>query len=159
MSEINPWLFLVPVGGFVLFALIWWFYGIGRHIQWERVRESFRLQHERLERMFFEKASSTGLPRGLRWVSCAFSPDVEFAREKPGRQIVALAPVIVYFEAVEGGDMEDLPAVPLPRQGCAVLYFSRGEWTTTGRVIFNLLPGQIFEQFAGDFEHLRAKRC
>jgi hypothetical protein len=157
MTDINPWLFLVPVAGLLTLVMLWWFYGIGREIQAERARESFRLQHERLEKLFLEKASSTGLPRGLRWISCAFAPDVEFARDKSARQTVALVPVTVQFEAIEGGDMEGLPAVPLPRQGCAVLHFQRGEWSTTGRVIFNLQPAQVFEQFAGDFVRIGTK--
>jgi hypothetical protein len=157
MNDFNPWLFLVPVAGLLTLVMLWWFYGIGREIQAERVRESFRLQHERLEKLFFEKASSTGLPRGLRWRSCVFSPDALFGRDKASRQIVALVPVVIQFEAVEGGDMEGLPAVPVPRQGCAVLHFVRGEWSTTGRVIYNLEPAQVLEQFDGDFTVLAAK--
>lgn len=150
----NPLLYLVPAGGLLTIILLWWFYGIGREIQLERARESFRLQHERLEKLFFEKASSTGLPRGLRWVSCTLAPETVFARERKTRLVVALAPATIQFEAVEGGDMEGLPAVPHPRHGCAVLHFMRGEWTTTGRVIFNLAPVEVLQHFANDFERL-----
>lgn len=157
MTDINPWLFLVPVAGLLTLIMLWWFYGIGREIQAERARESFRLQHERLEKLFFEKASSTGLPRGLRWVSSVFALHFDLAREKTTRQIVALVPVTVQFEAIEGGDMEGLPAVPVPRQGCAVLHFQRGDWSTSGRVMFNLDPAQVLEQFACDFERIGPK--
>jgi len=137
--------------------MLWWFYGIGREIQQERARESFRLQHERFEKLFFEKASSTGLPRGLRWVSCAFASEAEFARDRRSRQIVVLVPVTIQFEAIEGGDMEGLPAVPQPRHGSAVMHFVKGEWTTSGRVVFNLAPTEVLSHFAADFEPLRHK--
>ena len=39
-------------------------------------------------------------------------------------------------------------AVFLPRRLPAVLHFVRGEWTTAGRVIFNLSPLQIQDQFS-----------
>ena len=157
MNELNPWLFLVPVAGLLTLVLLWWFYGIGREIQTERARESFRLQRERLEIMFFEKASSSGLPRGLRWVSCAFTPDVAFARAKSGRHIVALVPVTIHFEAIEGSDMEGLPAVPHGRNGSALLHFQRGEWSTQGRVFLNLEPAQVLEQFAAEFDRIGKK--
>src|SRR5260370_1276496 len=101
-----PWLWLLPVAGLLFLLLVWWFYGLGREIQAERARELFRLQHERLEKLFLEKASASGLPRGLRWVSCTFGVEAEFARARRTRQIIALVPVTVQFEACEGSDME-----------------------------------------------------
>ena len=152
----DPRFLLIPVAGFVALLVAWRFYGLGRAIQAERARELFRLQHERWEKLFFEKAAATGLPRGLRWVGCVFANEVEFARERQTKRTVALVPVTIQFEAVEGGDMEGLPAVPIPRSGSAVLHFIGGEWTTTGRVVFNLLPPQVLDRFASDYEPLHS---
>jgi hypothetical protein len=156
MNWLEPWMLLIPTAGLLLFFFVWRFYGIGGAIQAERARELFRLQRERLEQVFLEKAASSGLPRGLRWVACEFAAEIEFVRDRKTRRIVALVAVTIRFEAVEGGDMEGLPAVPLPRQGSAVLYFVHGEWTTSGRVIFNFAPAQVLHEFAADFERLHA---
>jgi hypothetical protein len=48
-----------------------------------RARESFRLQRERLEAMFFDAASATGKPRGLRWKQCTFEASMDLVRERP----------------------------------------------------------------------------
>jgi hypothetical protein len=156
--NIDPWLWLVPVGGLLGMFLLWRFFHLGRVVLAERARESFRLQQERLAALFLDHASKTGSPRGLRWVSCEFEEGVEFARERHSRRIVALVPVTVRFEAVEGGDMEGLPAVPLPRHGTALLNFVNGEWTASGRVLFNLLPRQVLDQFTSEYEPLPKAR-
>lgn len=146
------WYWLTPIILLLGLALVWRFYGMGRAIQAERARESFRLQHERLEKQFFDYASKSGSPRGLRWVSCDFSEQFRIARDKHGGGLVALVVATIQFEAIEGGDMEGLPAVPLPRQGSAVFRFARGEWTTVGRVIFNLTPEQILHDLPHEFQ-------
>lgn len=156
INIINPWLWLVPVAGLLLILLLWRFYGLGRHIQAGRARESFRLQHERLEKLFLEKASAAGTPRGLRWIGCVFGEEAEFARERKTGLVVALVGVTINFEAIEGGDMEGLPAVSLPRMGSAVLHFVRGQWTTLGRAIFNLGPHEVLDHFASEYEPIHS---
>jgi len=126
--------------------------GMWREIQAERIRESFQLQHERLEAMFQEQALKNTSPRGLRWVSCPFTSDAVFTRMRTCRSLAALVGVTVTFEAIEGGDMEGLPAVPVPRSGSAVMFFRRGEWSTAGRVIFNLSPAEAVRLLPGEFE-------
>jgi hypothetical protein len=150
----NPWFWTIPVAVVPIIVVLWHFYGLGREIQAARARESFRLQREHLETLVLEKASASGSPRGLRWLACPFSSETEFAKERKTGRIVALVGVTVEFQAVEGGDMEGLPAVSLPRQGCAILKFAHGEWTTTGRVLFNLSPRQAVEQFAKEYARL-----
>ncbi len=150
----NPWFLTIPIAIVPIILLLWHFYGLGREIQAARARESFRLRREHLEALVLEKASKSGIPRGLRWLACQFSSETEFAKARKTGQIVAIVGVMVEFEAIEGGDMEGLPAVPLPRQGCAVLQFARGEWTTAGRVIFNLSPHQVVEKFAQEYSWL-----
>src|SRR5438552_18461529 len=111
----GPWLWVVVavvvIAG-MLFALAWRpLRSLGRGIQVERARESFVLQRERLEAKFVTAAAATGKPRGLRWKDCSFEGDVELARERQTGQLVALIPVTIQFEAIEGSDMEGLPAV------------------------------------------------
>jgi hypothetical protein len=65
---------------------------------------------------------------------------VAFARERATGQLAALASVTIQFEAVEGGDMEGLPAVGNLRDASAVFFFHRGRWHTAGRAVFNLNP-------------------
>ncbi len=47
--------------------------------------------------------------------------------------------------------MEEVAAVPLPRQGSAILFFERGVWSTEGRTIFNLRPAQVAERLSTEF--------
>src|SRR5437016_6233847 len=84
---------------------------MGREIQIERARELFALQRERLEAHFLSAASATGKPRGLRWKDCDFDNDMELARDRQSGQLLALVPVTISFEAIEGGDMEGVEAV------------------------------------------------
>ena len=160
MTFINPWLWLIPAAGLMVLIAVWRFHGLGHVIMAERARESFRLQRERLETLFLEEASKGGTPRGLRWLACAFSDEVEFGKERQSGQIVALVGATIQFEAIAGSDMEGLPAVPLPRQGTAVLNFTRGHWLSVGKVIFNLRPSEVLDRFAAAYEPLpRARKC
>lgn len=144
-----PWL----VGAFAL-GLLWFLWHCRRLapvVQAERARESFRLQVERLAHLFLEKAAGSGTPRGLRWIGCDFDSDVEFLREKRRKRTVAIVGATIRFEAIEGGEMEEVAAVPLPRQGSAILFFERGVWSTEGRTIFNLRPAQVAERLSTEF--------
>src|SRR5262245_197068 len=114
--DMDPWLLwffglaVVFVG--VAVALCWRpLRAFGQEMHLERARELFKLQRERLEAKSFTAAAASGGPRGLRWKECQWGPEVEFARERSTREIVALVSVTVQFEAVEGGDMEGVPAV------------------------------------------------
>jgi hypothetical protein len=151
----NPWLWTIPVAVLGIIFVLWHLYGLGREIRAARARESFRLRQEHLETLVLEKASASGMPRGLRWLTCRFSCEPAYAKERRTGRIVAIVGVTVEFQAIEGGDMEGLPAVPLPRHGCAVLHFGDGDWTCAGRVIFNLSPRQVLEQFAKEYTRLR----
>jgi hypothetical protein len=123
-------------------------------IQFERARESFQLQRERLHKRFFQAAAASGRPRGLRWKACDWEPAVEFVRDRQSNQIVAFAGVTIHFEAEEGGDMEDLPAVGLPRNASAVFSFQRGHWHTSGQAIFNKNPDEAVDHFHQQYERL-----
>jgi hypothetical protein len=126
----------------------------GKDVQVERARELFKLQRERLEAKFLTAAAATGKPRGLRWRDCQWGADVELVRERRTGQIAALASVTIRFEAVEGSDMEGLPAVGNLRNASAVFFFHRGHWDTVGKAVFNLNPNEAVEHFKNQYERI-----
>jgi hypothetical protein len=139
----------------VLCALAWRpLRSLGRGIQVERARELFVLQRERLEAKFVTAASASGKPRGLRWKDCDFENEIELAREKDTGKLVALVPVTIQFEAIEGSDMEGLPAVGNLRNASAVFFFERGHWLTAGKAVFNLNPDEVIQHFKNQYERV-----
>jgi hypothetical protein len=117
-------------------------------------RRLFQQQRERLELQFFQAASASGKPRGLRWKAIDWESGAEFARERASGQLAALVGVTIRFEAVEGSDMEGLPAVGNLRNASAVFFFHRGRWHTTGRTVFNLNPDEALAHFQNQYERL-----
>jgi hypothetical protein len=126
----------------------------GREVKSERAQELFRLQRERLELLFMPAAAASGKPRGLRWVDCSFDDDVLFARDRETRGLVALVGVTIRFEAVEGSDMEGLPAVANLRSASAVFFFHNDRWQTSGKAVFNLSPSEAVRHFGSRYELL-----
>lgn len=126
----------------------------GKQVQSERARELFKLQRERLEARFLTAAAASGKPRGLRWKECQWESGVELVRERRTGQIAALVGVTIRFEAVEGSDMEGLPAVGNLRNASAVFYFHRGHWDTVGKVVFNMNPDEAAAHFKKQYERL-----
>src|SRR5712692_2158180 len=154
-----PWLSLAILLSLVLLIIIWrplrsW----GEVVQIERARELFLLQRERLEAKFVTAAEASGKPRGFRWKDCAFENELELARERSTGQLVALVPVTIEFEAVEGSDMEGLPAVGNLRNASAVFCFQRGQWLTSGKAVFNLNPVEVIQHFKNRYEHVTVAR-
>jgi hypothetical protein len=119
-----------------------------------KAREQFASQRAELEGAFFRAASSSGKPRGLRWKALEWEPGVAFAREKGTGKLAALVGVTVQFEAVEGSDMEGLPAVGNLRNASAVFFYHRGRWHTTGKALFNLNPDEVVARFANQYERV-----
>jgi len=113
----------------------------------EQARESFHLQRERVEAQFVRMAGASGRPRGLRWRDVQFADTVSFARQRHNGQLTALVAITISFEAIEGGDMEDVEAVGNLRAGTAVFYFEGERWETLGRAIFNLEPMEALQHF------------
>jgi hypothetical protein len=152
------WIVLVvAVVALVVLVLAWpKLRRLGREIQVERARELFFLQRERLEAEFFRAAAASGKPRGLRWKACEWGPEVAFARERRTGQLAALAEVAISFDAVEGGDMEGLPAVGNLRNASAVFFFQRGQWLTVGKAVFNLNPDETLDHFKNQYEKVEA---
>jgi hypothetical protein len=150
-----PWWVMGGLLGVAGLALVWRpLRSLSRHIQLERARELFRLQRERLEAAFFQAASLTGRPRGLRWKECVFAGDLQLARDRRSGQLVGLAAATSRFEAIEGSDMEDLPAVGNLRNASAAFFFHRGQWHTIGKAVFNLNPEEALHHFRKQYELL-----
>lgn len=117
-----------------------------------RAIADFRVRREQLEAKFFDLASALGKPRGVRWKECDWQPEVTFARDRQTGLITAFASVNVSFEAVQGGDMEEVEHVGLLRDGCAIFHYQQGAWGTGGRVVFNMNPGEAIARFEHQYE-------
>ena len=147
-----PWI----VGGIVVLALVVVLArplaGWVQRREAERAIQEFRLSREMLEAKFFEIASQLGKPRDVRWKQCDWQPEVTFARERESGMITAWVSVNVSFEAIEGGDMEEVEHVGLLRDGCALFHYQHGAWGTGGRVVFNMNPREALERFATQYE-------
>ena len=126
----------------------------GDSVSPEQARALFGENRAALEHLFFETASTSGKPRGLRWQSLEWEPGLELAREKETGRLSGLVGVNISFDAVEGGDMEDLPAVGLLRNASAVFFLHQGVWRTTGKVIMNLNPDEAIRHFGEQYERV-----
>jgi hypothetical protein len=118
----------------------------------ERARRDFRRQREVLEARFFDLAAASGKPRGLRWVDCDWLEAVTFARDRKTGLLTAFVAVNISFEAIEGGDMEDVAAVGNVRDAAAVFHYQNGIWGTGGRALFNMNPEDALVRLEGQYE-------
>ena len=114
----------------------------------EAAMESLGARRHELGREFLQAAAKSEKPRGLRWVGCELSGPPLFAQEEPSGRLAALVSVTVSFEAIPGGGMEEVEAVGNLRSATALFFFRDGAWTTDGRVIFNLEPGEALVRLA-----------
>jgi len=112
----------------------------------------FMENSESLQQQYFEQVSTSGKPRGLEWVRCEFESEVIFARDRHHGQMRALVGVTIQFEAIEGGDMEEVEAVGNLRAGTAVFLHDGEQWFTDGRILYNLDPDQALVHFADELE-------
>jgi hypothetical protein len=136
-------------------ALTWLWRLLGRDKESiPRARRQLEKALRELEQRFFDEAAASGKPRGLRWKACEWSPELEMVREKQTGRLAALIGVTIAFEAIEGSDMEDLPAVGNLRNASAVFFYHQGAWHTTGKAIFNLNPDEVIERFAAQYERV-----
>jgi hypothetical protein len=129
-------------------ALGWaWLIWRGRSAQtrFQEAVESFPKQAG-LSELFLTAANATGKPRGLRWKSCELQGEPIFATDRNTGEIYGLSGATIGFEAVAGGDMEDVEAVSDIRYVTAVFVYRDGRWQTDGRAIFNLEPAQAAER-------------
>ena len=118
----------------------------------KKCRELFHRRREWLEADFITAASKSGKPRGLAWRDCEFDDEVTFARDRSNGQLRALVATTISFTAIEGGGMEEVEAVGNLRCATAVFHFVDNEWSTDGRVIFNLDPAETINHFQHELE-------
>ena len=123
-----------------------------RDMRIERARELFHFQRERLEAKFYDLASSTGKPHGLRWVDVEWDDGVRFVRNRQTGDMAALVGITVRFEAVPGGGLEDNPNVATLRDATAVFNFQRTAWITEGRALFNMNPDVAIHRYHDQYE-------
>lgn len=122
----------------------------------ETAVQKFRTQREQLEAKFFDIASRLGKPRDLRWLDCDWQNRVTFGREVESGLLTAFAAVEIRFEAVEGGDMEDVAAVSTVRDAAALFHYKDGSWGTGGRALFNMNPADALERLNDQYEPIEA---
>lgn len=112
----------------------------------------FHQRREMLEAKFFDLAQSLGKPRGLRWLDCEWFDNVTFARDKSTGMLTAFVGINIRFEAIEGGDMEEVAAVSTIRDAVAVFHYHQGSWGTGGKALFNMNPQVALEKLVAQFE-------
>lgn len=150
MTDLLGYALIVVVAG----AAAWWWLRRGAALQRrsnreaERARRAFARDLPVLADRFLAVASRSGKPRGLRWTGCRPRPvDPLLARDAGTGELYALQSVEVSFEAIEGGDMEEVEAVGNVRAATAVFAWRADRWDTDGRVVFNLEPAETLDRF------------
>lgn len=155
----SPTVILAVVVGAALIGLA---IGLRPLLNWLQAREArqavqeFKLRREVLEAKFFDVASQVGKPRGLRWKECDWQDSVTFGRDVQTQLLTAFASVEIHFEAIEGGDMEDVEAVGTIRDASAVFHYQKGRWGTGGRALFNMNPHDAITHLQGQYEPVKA---
>lgn len=119
-----------------------------------RAIELFRVQREQLEAKFFDMAGRRGKPRDLKWIDCEWQDGSFFGRDVQTGMLTAFVAVNISFEAVEGGDMEEVEAVGLLRDATAVFHFNEGVWGTGGRALFNMNPTDALDRLTDQYERI-----
>ena len=114
--------------------------------------QQYSQDRKSLEQIFFETAASSGKPRGLKWKECNFHEKPLLARDRSTGTFYGLSGITVSFEAIAGGDMEDVEAVSNLRCATAVFVYRDSRWSTDGRVIFNLEPHEALQRYHDSLE-------
>ncbi|MFQ3593522.1 MAG: hypothetical protein SNJ82_10110 [Gemmataceae bacterium] len=114
-------------------------------------RQALQRDLQLLRSTCFHLLAMQGKPRGLRWVSLDWHDDWVVVRESATNRWLALCPITVHFEAIEGSDMEGVEAVGLPRLATAVFVYDRGRWQASQTVWFNLSPEEVIARAAGRY--------
>ncbi len=114
----------------------------------------FNDNRETLQKSFFQVCSESGRPRGLSWKDCKFEEDIKFVIENHSLNLHTLVPVIISFEAIPGGPMEEMEAVSNLRVGSALFVHTGDQWATRGDVIYNLSPDEAFQHYHDNYTAL-----
>lgn len=114
-----------------------------------------KILHDRmasLQEEHFQLCAASGKPRGLRWSRIEWSDDYQMARDRKSGMWIAFVGTTIQFEAIEGSEMEGHSEVGHLRTATAVFFFDRGDWRTSGRMLFNMQPEDAIAQFAQQYE-------
>lgn len=111
----------------------------------------FEMQRNQLQETFLQKAREVGIPRGLRWTQCEWLPSMILLKDRQTDEICLLTGVNISFEAIEGGDMENVAAVSMLRDACAVFQLTATGWETSGRALFNMNPAEAAEKLRDSY--------
>jgi len=114
----------------------------------------FASLREPLQAEFLQAAAATGKPRGLSWKQCDLDDVQLFATDRVSGELYALVRATIRFEAIAGGDMEEVEAVDNLRCATAIFVYRDGSWTTDGRAAFNLEPPQALQRFQESLQPL-----
>ena len=106
----------------------------------QKMLRAFQDHRQDLQDDFFDAAARSGKPRGLRWTKCEWLGTYALVRDAETGMLTMFCGVNVSFEAIEGGDMEDVAAVSTIRDGAAVFHAQDGRWGSGGKVLFNVDP-------------------
>ncbi len=144
----NLWIYVAVTLAVISGGMLWRSRRLaGRDAERRSAMPAFDQRRDALAKLFQQVAAATGKPRGLHWTSVDLSGQPLFAADIASGELYALIGVTIGFAAVEGGGMEDVEAVGNLRSATAVFVYRNGEWTTDGRVIFNLEPAEALQRF------------
>ena len=115
------------------------------------VLRQYEVEQNCLQQEFLKKARAAGFPRGLRWTQCEWLPSRILLKDRHTSEICLLAGINVSFEAIEGGDMENVAAVSMLRDACAVFQLTASGWGTSGRALFNMNPAEAAEKLSDSY--------
>jgi len=118
----------------------------------QQAKDLFEQQRLLLQSQFFEQATRRGVPRDLIWTRIDWSETTSFARDLQSHLLTAFVGIEVAFEAVPGGDMEEVEAVSQIRQASALFHYRENRWGTGGKALFNMTPDDAVERLIGQFE-------
>ncbi len=153
--------FIISIAILITLAVVVWCFRKPIRSRWRSQQErtaidQFRLRREQLEAKFFDLASGLGKPRGLTWTQCDWQPDVCYAWDKQTGLLTAFVGANISFEAIPGGDMEDVEAVSTIRDAAAVFHYREGNWGTGGKALFNMNPQDAIVRLEEQFEPVQS---
>lgn len=129
-----------------------WFTSAGVSVS--HVRKQYDRHQQELHRNCIAIAAAAGSPRGLVWSHQQWLTSWILVEDTSTGLITMLHGVNLSFEAVAGGEMEEVDAVSTIRDATAVFHYQDGRWGTGGRVLFNMSPESAIESIGDDFRIL-----
>jgi hypothetical protein len=153
MTSLSVWIVILLILSGCVAALQSWRSSSGSDTAdgLDQARRLFVQNQKLLQDLFLELARSRGKPQGLHWARCDWKPEVTFAQEIESGLLTAFQQIEIQFEAIPGGEMEDVEAVDQAKFASAVFHYGAQGWGTGGRALFNLSPDDCVERLAGQY--------